>query len=457
MRLVAALIVFSFACSKQNPEACCTTQEDCDAIGLPLGTDCADGLTCIFNRCILATCDNGAACPTEVPQCSPTGQCVECLDNTQCDGQVCDPGGTCVACTLDDECGDGFCVEGTCRSTIVPAFLPEVCDSTVETDLVLTTSFDTTTDATMCSDIIAQAGGPEICVIHVRSISIPTGMTVKVTGAKALALVADQDLTIDGTLDISADLDASGPGGGVVVSGGAPTSSTGGGGAGFGEVGGAGGSTSDGGAANGGVAVDQTGSAILHGGTSGAVAGRGGGGGGAITLISCRGVVRVAGLIDAGGGGGDGGANTNSTTVLLGGFGGGSGGHVAIQAVDIVISGQTFANGGGGGGGSSLNTQAAFAFSGGNGENGTRSSTVPAAGGTIGKGPTVGGGSGGARTAAGDGKASVPLTNGSGGGPSGGGGGVGLLQTFMPNGRLPDLTTATTSPVFTANQSLGSR
>jgi uncharacterized membrane protein YgcG len=438
MKSVALLVLFlasEAACTKRNPAACCTTAEDCNEVGLPLGSNCEEGLSCVFGTCILATCTSDGDCPAEVPRCdTTTGGCVECLDSSECGDLTCNANNQCAACTVDDECADGFCVGGSCRTTIVPKYLPEVCD-TIEVDPLELVSFNTTIEGTICTQIIAQANGPDVCIIHASSISIAATESVKIRGSRALVLVADGDITIDGTLDLSGDKDVSGPGGGKLT-GGSPSGTSGGGGGGFAGAGGAGGTTIAGGAANGGAAIDPLALPVLEGGTA-ANGSTGGGAGGALMLVSCRGAIRVSGLIDLGGGGGGGGASNNGV-VTRGGAGGGSGGFGLFQAVTFEVTGQIFANGGGGGGGSPITPQGVG--KGGDGAEGTRSEV--AATGGVSQGFDSGGDGGAATTSAEDGKGSITNF-----GPGGGGGSVGALLVLLPVGRTPE-TTGSTSPTI---------
>lgn len=232
------VVLVATACTKQNPEACCTTQEDCAAIGLPIGTDCGDGLTCIGNSCVATSfCQAASDCPSQTPQCGPDGVCVECLESTECGEQVCSPAGQCVACMSNDECADGFCVEGSCKSSIIPKYLPTVCDTQSVEDLILTTPFDTSDDAS-CDEIVVQGTAPDICVVHANTIVV--NGTVDVTGNRSLALVADRALTIEGTLDAGGSGALAGPGASS-TSGGAASATLGGGGAGQQTAGGSGG------------------------------------------------------------------------------------------------------------------------------------------------------------------------------------------------------------------------
>jgi hypothetical protein len=321
---------------------------------------------------------------------------------------------------------------------------------------------DPNVDSNCNGGIVAQTGAPGICVVRYRRIGVEAGATLTVVGppsglpGRSIAFVADEELRVDGIIDVSADGYVNGPGGGVIEVAGLPLTSAGkgGGGAGGETDGGDGASkAADGGGMNGGAQVDPAlqsafvggvAAAKLHG--TGAIAG--GGGGGALSLVACRGEVTISGTVNAAGGGGRGGFNAVEFA-LLNGFGGGAGGNVILQAADISVTGHMFANGGGGGGGLTLNGPAGLP-----GMNGQMSATIAASGGAP-VNNEGGGGDGGVGP-------SVPTAGGkpvdmSDGLPGGGGGSVGFFQTFMPAGRSPTLTPSAISPAFSPNGTIMTR
>jgi hypothetical protein len=245
------------------------------------------------------------------------------------------------------------------------------------------------------------------------------GSTVRVTGARALVLVAGRTAAISGTLDLSANLSTSGPGaasGGLGA--GKPADqagdNNGGGGAGH-RTDGARGAFSAAGTVttSPGAGGPKYGtSADLVGGASGglgnfssASCGVGGGGGGALQL-SALDAIQISGAILANGGGGGGGCSGH------GGAGGGSGGLVFLESRGtLLISGNVVANGGGGGGGAPSNNAI-----GSSGQNGLPSGAVAFGGASTGAGGP--GGSGGAGTLDPTTPASV-LNAGGGGGAAG--------------------------------------
>ncbi len=216
----------------------------------------------------------------------------------------------------------------------------------------------------------SDIGLADLMIFSFRSLRIRSGAHVRVVGSRIPVFAAQGNISVEGTLDVSAAPDGTGgPGGydggsqgGRGFGPGAGSSGLigplrvqegGGGGAGFGATGGPGGPTST---AQGGQAGSPYGNPKLDpivggsGGGSGArgdqsIPGGGGGGGGAIALMSLTGVaVLTEGAVLAQGGGGFGGGTGDA------GGGGGSGGGILIAAPQVQLLGLLAANGGAGGG-----------------------------------------------------------------------------------------------------------
>lgn len=223
-----------------------------------------------------------------------------------------------------------------------------------------------------------QSDGSKMWVFVAKNIRITSGTTINVRGTTPVALVALEDLTIDGQLLAAANFNAPGPGGFATESDGTgkgPSPGTyvlekKGAGAGGCGVGGA-----SGGGSMGGVAIESKKLSPLFGGSSGGgpIAGAGGG---ALQLVAGRAVkINATGVVHVGGGGGGSGA------------GGGAGGSVLIEAPEVSVLGTLAANGGGGGAGTG----------GSKGEN-AKPSSEAAAGGPSTATPSVIGGDGAAGT-----------------------------------------------------------
>lgn len=428
-------------CTKPNPNKDCSSNV-CPDPAYPY-CDVEGAISGEPQTCISVTCEPGsvAACLEDVAlTCNATGN-----------------GYDRVQCSLG-------CVDSEPRhcAYIEPRYVPDICDSPATEDSLIVSSsasFDPNLDSNCTGGLVEQPGAPPICVVHYRRISIPTDKTLTVIGVKEMsgrpvAFVADEDLEIEGTLDVGAHGYTNGPGGGVVQSGGqfaftSTTSCTAGGGAGGRTAGGAGGNnTADGGSANGGlVMADPALLAAFIGGASAFKADGfiGGGGGGAVTLISCRGLVSISGAITAGGGGGLSGEDGFFDTP---GGGGGAGGYVVLQGGLVSVTGGVFANGGGGGGGmpSSGNGQS--------GQDGTLSDVSAAQGGFPQNGEGRGGPGGvgtGSPGMGGKPTSAYPASCG------GGGGSVGFLQTYTPRNVIPALTPSQVSPPFQPNVTIRTR
>ncbi len=140
--------VLAFACTKHNPDSCCSTQDQCTSFGLSGITACDTGKVCnvdgacIAPQCTVSSdctdagtpiCDNQvcvASCTTDDecstisgrPYCGSAGACVACKDDTTCTAQdpVCDGSANfCRGCEEDSECSSGVCLEsnGTCPAS----------------------------------------------------------------------------------------------------------------------------------------------------------------------------------------------------------------------------------------------------------------------------------------------------------------------------------------------------
>jgi len=302
--------------------------------------------------------------------------------------------------------------------------------------------------------IVPQMAGPELCVLPIGTLTVRAGGTLFAEGQRPLVILASGDVDIAGTLDVSAEGAAPGPGGGLGGAGsrvdGTGTSpgiggihidtfdDGGGGGGGFCGAGGAGGA---GGTAAGGAggAARMTELSPLVGGSGGGrgrgtttttsvLSGVGGAGGGAVQ-ITALGTLLVSGEILAGGGGG-GGGRTGSSGNWGSGGGGGSGGAVLLEAVRLEVSAgaRVVVAAGGGGGGALLTGDSA-----GDGSDGV--GDPPAEGGT------GGGGAGALGGLPGAGGAPNTMANANGGG---GGGGSGCVVVRAASGAAGGVSMAVT-------------
>lgn len=365
---------------------------------------------------------------------------------------------------------------GDAAAALEPLHVPPAGSAVGTADLVLDADVDTsalsiggstTLPAGVTFDVWPQlgSGGGELAVLHVRALSVPTSVTVRVTGSRALVVIAGGNITIDGQLAGNARGDEPGPGGAGPDAGigkgnpGAHASSfrdSGGSGAGFATAGGTGGRVTGCMPTVGTVAAGTTyGDAMLTtllagsgGGTAynGTCGNRpGGAGGGAIQLSSATQIaITLTGGINVGGGGGGGGRSPiNTGCNMTAGSGGGSGGAIVLQAPLVNISGTLAANGGAGGSsaGDVEGDNNYPSAQGEDGQDGALSDIAAAAGADVGVWSSAGG-SGGANTAGpGDGLQNDDC-DGNGGG---GGGSVGRIVIAIPTSGAV-MSTGTASP-----------
>ena len=284
-----------------------------------------------------------------------------------------------------------------------------------------------------CSPAFANA-----CVIAAQVIVVNAGVVLTASGTRPLVLVAEDALTVSGTLDVSSRRGAttgaaangscgtpSAPQPGAGDTG--PQHTAGGGGAGgsFSNNGGDGGNGA-GGKSGGNAAAaptfgfrggcrGETGAISGPGGTMNA--GAGGDSGGVVYLIAGS-TLSIGGAVYASGAGGG-----NGRTVGGGAGGAGSGGLVALEAMAIQVTGMIGANGGGGGGAAGITEGLAGA----DGANSTNTGTITwntrAPGGGGSDGQTGDGGRGTDRATA-TGEAGTNASSGGGGGGGGGSPGV---------------------------------
>ncbi|HEX3474111.1 MAG TPA: hypothetical protein VHT91_03670 [Kofleriaceae bacterium] len=366
------------------------------------------------------------------------------FDHPMCGpADACPPGQACNLMTGFCEAGDGGVDPGdampgsTDAQLCFGSGLVTVCLSSAPSRAVsypTDTLLDTTGSAS-CTQTMAQAGGPELCILAGTTVTI--GGTLTVIGSRALVLVAADSLTVSGAVDASSTssgrLGAAANQGSCVdpdpIAGADDTGGAGGGaGGGLGTKGGTGGtgdlndSGPPAGQARGGVAGPPQALTVLRGGCRGGDGGAGdlqhrspgGDGGGAVYLIAGT-TIHLSGDVFASGAGG--GATQGGLGSEQGGGGGGAGGMIGLDAPGLEILGRVAANGGAGGGGGGE-------VGGSPGGDGTTASwNTPATGGT--GGGSIPGGNGAPGTAIGatsnvDGSSNA-------GGAGGGAGGLGII------------------------------
>ena len=363
------------------------------------------------------------------------------------------------------------------RPAVDVAFLDTANEQPGTGDWVITENVDIDTDLDPANPRVTglpsgvtftlqqQQGAPAartILVMHVRRLEIEAGAAIALFGSRPFAIVAGDEVVVDGRIDASADHGVAGPGGysgtsdvagagGGGAAGTVTVSDSGGGGGGHGTAGGRGGGVACAGDTCG-LAPGGPGSPINDnlfylggGGRGGRAASRtscessfaGAGGGGLLVYSPTSIAVGNQGVIVANGGGGSGGRHCGNNGTLAG-AGGGAGGQVDLQAPSVVISngGLVVANGGGGGGGANGTQTQNPGVEGGNGAESLTTPPVIASGGAGGA-PGGNGGLGSIMNGAGGQGVDVVSERNAGGG----GGGAGRI-TIRYRGIQPQLATS---------------
>src|SRR5262245_42830863 len=345
-------------------------------------------------------------------------------------------------CTSGRTCDRGYCVLGADGGANTDAFDCASFTSSFFTgcsipapgpalDLTMPGTYTYNTDfATFMDPAGATIHPPDQIasgarLISVDSLTIASGTTLRVVGAKPFLIASWTSITVNGVIDASSNMTAGAGANPATCSGHAAVAGRddagGGGGGGGGGLGGTGGKGGNGnGQATGGGAGGTTGPIALAGGCPGGRGGIGidaggvpGDGGGAVQLTA-RQTLAVGGKIHVGGGGGGGAPITVVNNGNGGGGGGGTGGCIGLESPMVTIAaGATLAANGGGGGGAANRTNA-----GSRGGDATASATA-APGGTAPDGGKGGVGSSGATLTGANGGNDGTFGAGGGGGAAG--------------------------------------
>ena len=132
------ILVAAVGCTKRNTAVCCTDPANCTMVGLPDGSRCEPGNSCVDNSCVASACTLDTDCPAamshctdgvcigcdaahpcaaDAPVCAMDTTCQACATNADCaafPGLVCDPAAGCRACAVDSECDSQVCDAGAC-------------------------------------------------------------------------------------------------------------------------------------------------------------------------------------------------------------------------------------------------------------------------------------------------------------------------------------------------------
>src|ERR1700733_1250994 len=112
-------LVFA-ACTRPNPEFCCTSTSDCEPFGVNTPRSCEAGFVCTNNTCEQAACTKNTDCGAPTPFCDiSTNTCVACRTGSDCPSTepVCDQMTfMCRVCGSNADCASEVCDPdvGTC-------------------------------------------------------------------------------------------------------------------------------------------------------------------------------------------------------------------------------------------------------------------------------------------------------------------------------------------------------
>lgn len=206
MRLLVVVVagILGGACTRPVANVCCTTFEDCSAIGLDQVRGCDEGLVCVQHMCTAQTteCILDNDCGAAKPHCSAEGVCVECIDSTQCQSAApfCSAANACVVCLDSTQCPSAapVCAANACRGCVVGSECQgDVCetsDGTCPTETDIAFASPTGLDAAPCTKT------DQCSIKHAFDVVTPTRKYVKLaTGSYSASIViANKKVVLDG-------------------------------------------------------------------------------------------------------------------------------------------------------------------------------------------------------------------------------------------------------------------
>ncbi|MDB4954839.1 MAG: exported protein of unknown function [Myxococcales bacterium] len=77
--LVLGWVLFTLGCTRHNPDACCSTIDECNAVGLTEIGGCAVDKVCYAGSCVAPQCTGSADCMSPTPDCVD-GICIQAPD-----------------------------------------------------------------------------------------------------------------------------------------------------------------------------------------------------------------------------------------------------------------------------------------------------------------------------------------------------------------------------------------
>lgn len=98
------------ACTRPNPDFCCSSESECASLGVDELRSCSSGRVCDANVCRDVQCESADQCTSEAPYCANQVCKATCAGDGDCvgapGGPLCADDGVCVGCKSNDDCGE---------------------------------------------------------------------------------------------------------------------------------------------------------------------------------------------------------------------------------------------------------------------------------------------------------------------------------------------------------------
>ncbi len=111
LQLLLLLLLCSLvlgACTRPNPDFCCTSESECASLGVSELRTCSTGRVCDANVCREVQCDTAEQCTADAPYCADQVCKAVCAGDGDCvgapGGPLCADDGVCVGCESNNDC-----------------------------------------------------------------------------------------------------------------------------------------------------------------------------------------------------------------------------------------------------------------------------------------------------------------------------------------------------------------
>lgn len=108
--ILCVSILWLAACTRPNPDFCCSDPAECSALGVDDGVrTCGSGKVCDSNACKVIQCSTAAECEADAPYCANQVCKPSCAGDGDClgaAGPICADDGVCVGCRSNDDCSE---------------------------------------------------------------------------------------------------------------------------------------------------------------------------------------------------------------------------------------------------------------------------------------------------------------------------------------------------------------